>query len=249
MDPISQLLELSHELGREERGLAILGEGNTSTRLDEGVFAVKASGSNLGSLTVEGVTTCRSAQVLELFEREVVADEDVDEALLAARVDPQSRKPSTEALFHAYLLSLPEVEFVGHTHPASVNSILCSPRAAEFALSRLFPDDIVCCGAASVLVPYVNPGVPLARAIRDEVEAFRTAYGRVPRIILLQNHGLIALGKTPQAVLASTLMAEKSARIFVGAAALGGPTFLSADQVQYIAGWTAEHYRQKVLKM
>jgi len=44
------LLALFHELGREDRGLAILGEGNTSARLSTDAFLVKASGSNLATL-------------------------------------------------------------------------------------------------------------------------------------------------------------------------------------------------------
>ena len=249
MDSISSLLNLSHDLGKETRGLAILGEGNTSTRLDETTFAVKASGSSLGTLDSAGVARCRFADVLALFEREGITDDEIETALLASRAFETDRKPSTEALFHAYLLTLPDVEFVGHTHPMAVNSLLCSPRAEDFATKRLFPDEIVCCGAASVLVPYVDPGVPLAREIRNRVEEYRALYNRVPRVILLQNHGLIAIGKTPQAVLATTLMSEKAAKIHLGAASIGGPTFLSGEQVAYIAGWTAEHYRQKVLNL
>lgn len=248
-NPIQSLLELSHQLGDEKRGLAILGEGNTSTRLDDGLFAVKASGSSLSNLDMVGVARCHRAKVLELFERPDISDDETEAALLASRAFDEDRKPSTEALFHAYLLGLPDVHFVGHTHPIAVNALACSPRAAEFASKRLFPDEIVCCGAQSVLVPYVNPGVPLARKIRDEVEAFRTKWNRVPRLILLQNHGMIALGKTPDAVLATTLMAEKAAHIWQGAATLDGPTFLSDEQVEYIAGWNAEAYRQKVLKL
>jgi rhamnose utilization protein RhaD (predicted bifunctional aldolase and dehydrogenase) len=247
MPQISALLELSHELGSPSRGLAILGEGNTSTRLNDQTFAVKASGSSLGTLDESGVARCRTADVLTLFERENLSDEAIEEALLASRISETDRKPSTEALFHAYLLSLPEVEWVGHTHPIAVNSLLCSPRAADFAFKRLFPDEIVCCGAASVLVPYTNPGVPLAREIRAGVEEFRASFGRVPRVILLKNHGLIAFGKTPQAVLAATLMAEKAAQIHLGAASIGGPNFLSDEEVAYIAGWSAEAYRQRVL--
>ena len=33
---LSDLLTLSHELGREDRGLAILGEGNTSAAAENG---------------------------------------------------------------------------------------------------------------------------------------------------------------------------------------------------------------------
>ncbi len=49
-DPLATLLALSHDLGREDRPFAILGEGNTSARLDDGCFAVKASGCSLASL-------------------------------------------------------------------------------------------------------------------------------------------------------------------------------------------------------
>ena len=244
---IQLLLELSRQLGDEKRGLAILGEGNTSARLEEGLFAVKASGSALSNLDAAGVTRCRLSKVLELFERPEISDDETEAALLDSRAFEEDRKPSVEALFHAYLLGLPDVHFVGHTHPIGVNSIGCSPRAQEFATKRLFPDEIVCCGAQSVLVPYVNPGVPLARRIREEVEAFREKWNRVPRLILLGNHGMIALGPTPNAVLATTLMAEKTAHIWLGAATLGGPTFLSDEQVEYIAGWNAEAYRQKMI--
>ncbi len=243
------LLDLSHQLGRESRGFAILGEGNTSMRLDDSSFAVKASGSSLSTLDERGVARCRTSDVLALFGREDVSDDEVETALLASRLDETDRKPSTEALFHAFLLTLPDVEFVGHTHPVAVNSLLCSPRARDFAFKRLFPDEVVCCGAVSVLLPYVNPGVPLAREIKKSVEEYRERFGRVPRLISLCNHGLIALGKTPQAVLAATLMAEKAATIHLGAASVGGPTFLDDEQVAYIAGWTAEHYRQKVLNL
>lgn len=242
-----ELLELSHALGREDRALAILGEGNTSARLTDHTFAVKASGSSLGTLTEEGLTTCHQGQVLELLDGELPDDAAVENALLASRMEVTSRRPSTEALFHAWLLTLEGIHFVGHTHPVAVNSILCSPRAHEFASLRQFPDEIVCCGPESVLVPYTAPGVPLARAIQVSTSDFISRRGRAPRVILLQNHGLIALGQSPAAVLAATLMAEKAARIFAGAAALGGPQFLTSEQTDYIAGWPAEAYRQKVL--
>lgn len=51
---LETLLALSHDLGREDRGLAMLGEGNTSARQADGTFLVKASGSNLASLAPAG---------------------------------------------------------------------------------------------------------------------------------------------------------------------------------------------------
>jgi rhamnose utilization protein RhaD (predicted bifunctional aldolase and dehydrogenase) len=116
-----------------------------------------------------------------------------------------------------------------------------------FAKRRLFPDEVVCCGPESVLVPYCDPGLKLAQAIRRQVESYRNREGILPRIILLQNHGLIAIGATPNAVLAATLMTVKSAEITLGTFAAGGPRYLSARDVVRIAGRSDEHYRQKAL--
>src|SRR4051812_16366333 len=111
-----QLLDLSHELGREERRLAILGEGNTSTRVSGDTFIVKASGSNLATLSPLGVTECRFKNLLALLDKKSLTDAAIDEALFTSRVDANAKKPSVEAMFHAYLLTLPGVNFVGHTH-------------------------------------------------------------------------------------------------------------------------------------
>jgi len=278
--PLESLLSLAHELGREARKLAILGEGNVSMRsqtLCSGTgwlatgslasaarvypgraaevvdaaadtFFVKASGSCLATLGADGLTECRAGELVAALDSDGMSDTQVEAALLDSRVAGEAaRKPSVEAMFHAWLLTLPGVNFVGHTHPVAVNAILCSDRATDFAARRLFPDEVVCCGAASVLVPYVDPGLKLAQAIRCAVLTFTEKYSTAPRVILLENHGLIALGATASAVLATTLMATKSAEIFLAAAALGGPRFLSPEQVARIAGRPDEHYREKVL--
>ena len=244
---IQSLLTLSHELGGDRLRMAILGEGNTSVRLDDDTFAVKASGSNLATLTAADVTSCAFDRLLPLLDKTAATDVEVDQALLAARLDSSAKKPSIEALFHAYLLTLPGVRCVGHVHAIAVNQILCSPRAREFAERRACPDEIVMCGVESVFVPYAEPGLELSQAIRREVVAFVRRTGRDPKVILLQNHGIIAVGPSPKAVLGSLLMAEKAAEIFVGAAALGGPVFLTSAQCERIAGRPDEHYRQKVL--
>lgn len=246
-EQVKALIQLSHEIGREERSLVILGEGNTSARADSGQFAVKSSGARLATLTESEVTLCRMEVVLGLLDRKTLPDAAVEKGLLDARLDPASRKPSIEAMFHAWLLTLEGVHFVGHAHPLMVNQILCSPRARDFAEQRMFPDEIVFCGAASVYVPYADPGLPLAWQIRERTRDFIRAQGYVPRLILLQNHGIIALGPTPETVLACLLMTAKAAAIFVGAAAMGGPNFLLPQHVERIAGRPDEAHRQRLL--
>ncbi|MCG3117951.1 MAG: Methylthioribulose-1-phosphate dehydratase [bacterium] len=243
------LLNLSHELGRADRQMAILGEGNTSARLSAATFLIKASGTRLETLREEDVVECKFETLLPLLAQKHVADAEIEAALLASRVDPQAKKPSVEALFHAYLLTLPQVDFAGHTHAVAVNQILCSPRAREFASKRVFPDEIVYCGGAAVFISYTDPGLRLAQAIRRRTEAFMQRHRQAPRTILLENHGLITLGRTAEAVLAAMLMAEKAANIWLGAANYGGPKFLTKQHVQRIASRADEHYRQRMLNV
>lgn len=246
---LKSLLALSHALGRADLQLAILAEGNTSAKLSDRTFLVKASGSNLGTLDQAGVVECRTDVVLALLGQKNPRDAEIESALMAARVDPKAKKPSVEALFHAFLLSLPGIEFVGHTHAPHVNAILCSPRAQEFATKRIFPDEIVCCDVASVFIPYTDPGLKLAVAIRSEVGKFAAHFGRPPRVILMENHGIITLGRSAEAVLSAMLMAEKTARIWLGAAALGGPKFMTPGSITRISGRSDEALRRKILKM
>jgi rhamnose utilization protein RhaD (predicted bifunctional aldolase and dehydrogenase) len=248
-EKISALVQLSHEIGREDRRLAILGEGNTSVKLDANQFAIKASGCCLNTLTEADVTICDSEKMLALLDHRSLDDETIDEALFDARIDAHAKKPSTESMFHAWLLSLDGVNFVGHCHSLAANQILCSPRGRDFAERRLFPDEIVCCGAASVFVPYVDPGLPLGREIRERTKEFLKKQGCVPRLILLQNHGIIALGATANGVLACLLMAAKAAEIFLGAATLGGPIFLTPHHVERITLRPDEAYRQRELQI
>jgi rhamnose utilization protein RhaD (predicted bifunctional aldolase and dehydrogenase) len=251
VEKITALLELSHELGREDRGLVALAEGNVSCRIDEETFLVKASGSSMVSLRESELVACRFAVLLPLLDAASVTDAQVEKALLESRIDPAQPKPSVEAFFHAYFLSLPGIEVVGHTHPVEMGSILCAgdEPSRRFASERRFPDEVVCCGARSVLVPYEDPGVVLAQAIKRETNKFIIAETRPPRLVLLQNHGLIALGATSGSVLAATLMAEKAAHIFVGATALGGPLALTPQTVARIDSRPDEHYRQRKLKL
>ena len=245
---IAELLELGRELGREDRTLAILGEGNISAKLNDAQFAIKASGCALATLTERDITVCDTARVIAILEQASPTDEWVEAQLLAARVDSNAKKPSLEAMFHAALLALPGVHFVAHCHPLNVNRVLCSSRAQEFAEYRLFPDHVVYCGPRSVFVPYADPGLPLALEVAKRTTQLRDETGAVPKLILLENHGTIALGSTMQGALACTLMAEKAAAIFAGAAAIDGPKFLTAKEVDRIATRRDEAHRRRQLE-
>ncbi len=244
---LEQLIDLSHAVGQESRHLAILGEGNTSADCGDGTFLVKASGASLGTLNEAGLSRVHFERILNYVQRERMDDDEVKVALQESLADPNHRRPSTETFFHALCLTLGGAKWVAHTHPISCNAILCSAQGAKPFLGHLFPDGIVVCGRHVAVVPYVDPGFQLAKEFELALRRFQDAYGGNPKLILMENHGICALGQTATEALNIQLMADKWARIILGTAAFGGPHFLPDTTADRIETRPDEHYRRNVL--
>jgi rhamnose utilization protein RhaD (predicted bifunctional aldolase and dehydrogenase) len=244
---LEELLALSHHLGEEQRELLIIGEGNTSARIDVDTFWVKASGSNLRTAGPEGFVQISRSRVLKLIESEAT-DQDVKRVLVESRVDPQVKStPSVETVLHASLYELTDAQFIGHSHPIAVNAIMCS-RCATDITGHLMPDEIVVCGVASIFVPYTDPGLPLAREVVKQVKAFKAKWGEQPRTMYLQNHGLFAIGRSAREVQNISAMAVKHARVLAGTYAAGGPNFLSEHDISRIHNRPDEEVRRSQFK-
>jgi ribulose-5-phosphate 4-epimerase/fuculose-1-phosphate aldolase len=250
MSILQELLTLAHDLGDSGRGWAILGEGNVSARLDDETFLVKASGSQMATLRPEQLVEVEFVSLTAAVKgTDVMDDVATKQSLIDSCRHAAAPMPSVETLFHADLLSLPGVAFIGHTHVTSINGLLCSENGWSLmqAGGRLFPDEIVVCGVAPCCVAYTDPGLPLARAIHSQVAAFQDRHDDIPKTVYLQNHGFIAIGKSAREVLSITQMADKAAKILLGAIATGTPRFLSDADVARIATRPDEHLRQRQL--
>lgn len=153
---------------------------------------------------------------------------------------------------HAWLLTLPGVEFVGHVHPTAVLSLVCSPSAQQLCRMRFFPDEVVCCGLATAWVPYADPGLPLADKIKESVSNFVREHSEAPKVVWLQSHGVIALGRSAAEVESALLMNDKAARVVLSAGGLQAVEKdrivpLSPQVVERIRSRPDEHYRQELL--
>lgn len=242
---LQDLVSMSHYLGDERRGYAILGEGNTSARIDGDSLYIKASGTCLGTMTEKDFLPVSISRVTRILDAKDATDADVKEALRASLIDfGETRMPSVETIMHALLYAYPEYRFIGHTHPVATNGILCSVNAEKAMMGRLCPDHIVVMGRATVFVPYVDPGLVLAREVRDRVRSFVERENELPKAIALQNHGLFALGATAKAVMNITDMAEKMSHVLIGAYSAGGPQFMTPADIDRIATRPDEKYRQ-----
>jgi rhamnose utilization protein RhaD (predicted bifunctional aldolase and dehydrogenase) len=249
-DALTQLVAMSHNLGAPALDYVILGEGNTSARADADTFWVKASGTELRTIDRTGFVRVSFERVLTMLDDPAMDDEAVEQGLYAARADSapgEGVRPSVETVLHALCLNLEGINFVGHTHPTAVNALTCSVAFETAVSGRLFPDEIVICGPAPVVVPYTDPGVPLARLVRRLINQYIDEYYEVPKVILMQNHGLIVLGRTAQQVENITAMAVKAARVLLGTYAVGGPRFMTPQAVERIHTRPDEAYRRKLL--
>ncbi|MHB0876929.1 MAG: class II aldolase/adducin family protein [Anaerolineae bacterium] len=243
---LQDLLQLSRALGRPEAGYVILGEGNTAAAADDASFFVKASGFPLEGIGEAGFVRVGYAPLFAALDGNL-DDGAVAQVLQAAKYDAASSRPSVETFLHAIALKEGGAAFVGHTHPVAVNRVLCSNLAEEAVSGRLFPDEIVSCGTCSLYLPYCDPGLTLAREFRAAFGRYLDREGQPPKVILIQNHGLIVLGNSGKDVLATTAMTVKAFEVLWGTYALGGPHFLADSQVARIAGRPDEHYRRNLI--
>ena len=227
---MDNILELAHTLSP----YTICGEGNVSGRsstvyndIKGDSFWIKASGTSLDTLKKEDLVACH----------------------LNAVPYNVKDKPSMEVLFHAWIFdNYPEVNYIAHTHPTNTNKILCSQSCHSFAENRLFPDQVVRNGRKSCLVPYATPGKELRDEIKKQIGYFVEEEEFFPKLILLENHGIIATGSTHTDCIASTLMCEKSAEIFIGAKLLGQIKYLTEEEIAAVDKCPNEAYRRKLFK-
>jgi rhamnose utilization protein RhaD (predicted bifunctional aldolase and dehydrogenase) len=238
-DDRERLVALSRALGDPAREWAILAEGNTSLRTGPDTMLVKASGASLGAVTTHDLVEVEIDELLGLVDDPAAGDDDVAAAF--ATIEARcGRRPSVEAMLHAVCLARGGARVVGHTHPVPVLALLCSVHAEQLT-QPLFPDQIVVLGPRPLLLGYADPGLTLARAVADALEpGTRTVY--------LGNHGLFALGDSPEDVLRITAMAVKAAQVLAGALAAGGAVPLEAKDAARIDTRPDEHYRRRALE-
>jgi rhamnose utilization protein RhaD (predicted bifunctional aldolase and dehydrogenase) len=231
---LQELIQMTRELGRVEHGLAITGEGNTSATLGDGTFLVKASGAGLGNITARGFCRVEARRALTLLDDPRCTDANAGELLRGALVRASDPRPSIETMLHALCLTDPEIRFVAHTHPLGLVRILCSRAGVAPFRRHFYPFAVVTCGRHIASVGYHNPGLALARAVRAELVRYRRVYGRSPRLLLMANHGAVALARNAPEVLDISLMAEKWAQLLDGAKRWGGPSYLPPHAFQHL---------------
>ena len=187
-DALGQVLLASHLLG-SDRSVANFGGGNTSakgTAVDHvgrevEVMWVKGSGSDLATMGREHFTPLRLQEMLAVFEREEMSDEEMVAHLARCQVDPAAPRSSIETLLHAFV----PFAHVHHTHPDGINVLACS-RDGERLVGECF-------GEEAAWIPYIRPGFTLAKQVGTAVRE-----NPALKLVVLAKHGLVVWGDSAE---------------------------------------------------
>jgi rhamnose utilization protein RhaD (predicted bifunctional aldolase and dehydrogenase)/NAD(P)-dependent dehydrogenase (short-subunit alcohol dehydrogenase family) len=189
-----------------EPDLAMHGGGNTSfkgtitTVTGEEIAAlfVKASGVSMDSIGPSGFVCLDHAFLKKLRGVASLTDEAMAGEFRTHMLRPCDALPSIETLMHAFL----DKHFVVHTHPSPV-LCLTNREHGEEAVSEALGSDVA-------VVPYVNAGLALGRAIADELDKHEGT-----RALVVMRHGLVTWGTHPKQAYDTTIEMVNRAEEYV----------------------------------
>ncbi|MGA3170040.1 MAG: class II aldolase/adducin family protein [Chthoniobacteraceae bacterium] len=232
-DPlINEIVTLGQSLGRHPGRIVLEDEGSLAARVTDSRAVVTRRGAHLAELQAGDFIHMDLGRMNEVMAHDPVLPEDLATAQLHAE---HGAEPHEDYTLFAWLLGLdPGMHVAAHIHPVLVDQITASPRARQFADRRTVHNEVLALGPASLLINYAEPGLGLTREVQKKMVLWRDRNKSVPRVILVQNHGVILLGETGAALLRSIDALLKYAELFTGASLLGGPVFLTPQAITQI---------------
>lgn len=213
------LVYRSNLLGRDRSIANIYGCNTALKRLERDhmgrpteVLWVKASGSDLATVTEKGFAGLRLADILPLLEREKMTDEEMIEYLSASTFALGRPRQSIETLLHAFF---PAVH-TDHTHPDAIISLSCAPDGRKLCESIW--------GDRMVWVDYIRPGFTLSKWIGEGVRANPRA-----ELVVMAKHGLLTWANTSKESYAKTIAVLQQAEEFIESHRNGRKVFSGTD--------------------
>lgn len=226
------LVYRSNLLGRDRSIINIYG-GNTSAKLTltdhlgraVEVLAVKASGSDVLTMTASQFALLKLAEITPLFDRDQMSDEEMIDYLGRTAFEPGRPRQSIETLLHAFI----PYKHIDHSHPDAAISFACAPDG-EAEARTLWGDRMA-------WVPYIRPGFTLSKwigsTVRDNPQV---------ECVVMAKHGLITWGPDSKTCYDNTLRVLQEAEDYLREKARGKRVFgvvkvppLPADRRREIA--------------
>jgi rhamnose utilization protein RhaD (predicted bifunctional aldolase and dehydrogenase)/NAD(P)-dependent dehydrogenase (short-subunit alcohol dehydrogenase family) len=199
------LLTYATRLIGSEPDLALHGGGNTSIKTTVRTLTgtvpalfVKASGIPLDSIGPSGFVCLDLAAIRKLEKVLALDDEAMANEFRTHLVKSSKSVASVETLMHAFV----DKPCIVHTHPSAILAL--TNREDGQAVARL------ALGKSAAVLPHVNAGLDLARAVAAAVKKDKGL-----RAVVVSHHGLITWGAGPKQAYAATIDAVARAEEYI----------------------------------
>jgi rhamnose utilization protein RhaD (predicted bifunctional aldolase and dehydrogenase)/NAD(P)-dependent dehydrogenase (short-subunit alcohol dehydrogenase family) len=110
----------------------------------------------------------------------------------------------------------------------------------------LTPDIIVYCKTRYLFIEQSSTAEKILDSFRYQLPHFISEYGYLPRVLIIKDMGVFAIGETFATAEACLDAYEDLIKISYYASFCGGTKFLIPEQVSFIDQWEVENYRRKV---
>lgn len=122
-----------------------------------------------------------------------------------------------------------------------------SGRDAFNKVSKPFtPDSIVYCKSKYIYLDEVSEPAAVIRQFEDEYRAFVAEYGYLPKVVMIKNLGLLAIGDNSAQTDIILDVFEDLLKISWLSESFGGPHFMTDEQIKFIDNWEVENYRRRI---
>jgi rhamnose utilization protein RhaD (predicted bifunctional aldolase and dehydrogenase)/NAD(P)-dependent dehydrogenase (short-subunit alcohol dehydrogenase family) len=166
--------------------LVLHGGGNTSVKLrvknivgeEQDTLYVKGSGIDLAAIEPGGFVGLELEPLRKLKKLQALSDEEMENQLQIHKIQSSSPDPSVEVLLHAFLPH----RYIDHTHADFILALTNQKRGDELLKEAL--------GHRVAVLPYLTPGLYLAKGVLEE-------YEKNPAVeaVVVAQHGIFTFGE------------------------------------------------------
>lgn len=189
----------------------------------------------MGNFSIRDIETGYICITPSGMEYPLLKPEDIVVVDLEGNIVEGSRKPSIETLLHCRTYKKrPDVMGICHTHSTFATAWACCGKEIPAIVAEL----AAMIGGPVQCAPYAPMGtIELADIVSDSIG--------VRNAVLMENHGMLAVGESIDKAFANAVIVEEAAKVTLYAEQIGGMKTISAQECDYLRRETQENYGQK----
>lgn len=198
---------------------------------NHGIFVAADSVSEINGIYAQVKEKLTAA--FEVFPKEtgIAVSEKIAETLPAVRM----------------LLSGEKLKVASAINSSWINKFISDKKAFEKGIAKPFnPDQMVYCMSEYLFIENNGSSETIIEEAKAKIADFKIRKGAVPKLIFIQNEGVIVAEDSAVSVAYLKDMVNDFCQIAILSENFGGPHPLTSEQAAFIENWEVENYRKKI---